>query len=49
VIAGVLGSNLNLNSFSLYGIEIQLLSTLLLLVGIHQLSKEVSCKLAAKL
>lgn len=48
-IAGVLGSNLNLNSFPLYGIEIQLLSTLLLLAGIYQLSKEVSCKLAGKL
>jgi hypothetical protein len=45
VVAGIFGSSLNLNSFPLYGLEIQILSSLLLLFGVYQLSKEVVCKL----
>ncbi|MBP9758468.1 hypothetical protein KBD45_02135 [Candidatus Dojkabacteria bacterium] len=45
VVAGMFGSTLNLNSFPFHGIEIQALSTLLLLFGINQLTKDVACKI----
>lgn len=45
VFAGMFGSSLNLNSFPFHGIEIQALSTLLLILGINQLTKDVVCKI----
>lgn len=45
VFAGAFGSSLNLNSFPLYGLEIQILSSLLLLFGVYQLSKDVVCEI----
>ncbi len=45
VFAGFFGASFNLNSLPFFGIEIQFLSTLLLLWGIFSLSKEAICKL----
>lgn len=43
--AGFFGASFNLNSLPLYGLEIQFLSSILLVFGVYSLSKEVVCKL----
>lgn len=44
-VAGILGSTFTLNQLPLYGMEIQILSTVLLLIGTYQLSKPMTCKI----
>ncbi|MCA9478535.1 MAG: hypothetical protein KC535_05295, partial [Nanoarchaeota archaeon] len=48
VIMGIIGSSLTLNQLPLYGLELQLLSVLILLTGIYLLSKPMTCKAPVK-
>lgn len=44
IVLGLFGSTLTLNSLPLKGIELQIISSILLLVGTYYMSKDLSCK-----
>lgn len=48
VFMGLFGASLSLNDLPFYGIEIQAVSLILLLLGIFYLSKDLSCKINLK-
>lgn len=44
-LVGIFGSTITLNSLPLYGFELQLIATILLLIGIYYLSKDLTCEI----